>query len=100
RQVRALDQGRVRLRARWPGSPSRSLTRFRAFTLIGTRAVRRYRPEPAAFPVLVVSCDPATGDAWSGVAADLTTAATTGSHLTMLRPPHVAHTAAALRHLA
>ncbi len=96
---RAVDEGRVRFRALRPGPPSRSLTRFRAFTLIGTRAVRRYQAGPAAFPLLVVQTEATTGTAWSRVAPDLTVAVTTGNHLTMLRPPHVRHTADALRGL-
>ncbi len=96
---RAVDEGRVRFRALRPGPPSRSLMRFRAFTLIGTRAVRRYQPGPATFPLLVVHTEATTGAAWAGVAPDLTVAATTGSHLSMLRPPHVRHTADALRSL-
>lgn len=93
---RALDEARVRLRARWPGPPSRNPIRFRAFTRIGARAIREYTPGPATFPVLLVHRNDTTRDAWQPFCPQLTAATTTGNHLTMLRPPHVHHTADAL----
>jgi len=86
---RLLDETRVRLRAAHPGPPSRSLTRFRAFTRIGERALRDYQPTPAPVPVLCLHVDHRIRDAWTGAVPDLTCVAVPGDHRSLLRPPHV-----------
>jgi acyl-CoA synthetase (AMP-forming)/AMP-acid ligase II/thioesterase domain-containing protein len=97
---RALDEARIRLRARHPGPPSRSLTRFRAFTRIGERALRDYRPTPVPVPTLVLHVDDRVRDAWTGAVPDLTFAPLPGEHRSLLRPPHVQTVADHVRALA
>jgi thioesterase domain-containing protein len=97
---RALDEARIRLRARHPGPPSRSLTRFRAFTRIGERALRDYRPTPVPVPTLVLHVDDRVRDAWTGAVPDLTFAPLPGEHRSLLRPPHVQTVATHVQALA
>lgn len=97
---RALDEARVRIRAVHPGPPSRSLIRFRAFTRIGERALRDYRPTPAPVPTLVLHVDDRVRDAWTGAVPDLTCTAVPGGHRSLLRPPHVQVVAAHVQGLA
>ena len=64
--------------------------RYRAFLEIGARALRRYRPPHATFPVVVFPVEGWTGSATlHALADDVTVIPVGGDHRTMLEPPHV-----------
>lgn len=73
------------------------VSRYGYFLQIHSRVARRYRPAPAAFPVVVVQV--AGGRAavtWRTVAPHLTVSEVGGDHNSMLQPPHAAAVAAVL----
>ncbi len=86
---RIVTEVRLRWRTRRPGPPSRDLVRFRAFGRIGERALRDYRPAPPTFPVVLLHVDDTARDDWRAFVPDLDCRPVPGTHLTMLRPPHV-----------
>jgi thioesterase domain-containing protein/acyl carrier protein len=80
----------VAVRKQWPGPPSTSPARYKAFTRIGADAARRYLPEPGDFPIVLLH--PATSHApatWAGWGAPIDPRGVRGTHLGMLRPPAV-----------
>jgi len=73
-----------------PGRPTRvTSVRYRAFTLITARALRRHRTVPVTFPVtLLHTAEMRHPDRWHGLAGELDLRLVEGDHLTMLQPPH------------
>ena len=78
-----------------PGRPTNSPHRRTAIFQITELAIRRYRPEPAAFPVTLLHVDGSEQAArWALLVPHLVTHRVRGTHLTMLEPPHATALAA------
>ena len=88
---------RTHLRSFVPGPPDNSPERFNAFTRIGRRAIRRYRPVPAdlRLVLLYVPDSRAPGD-WRAHLPAIECVAASGNHHSVLDPPNVTQVASRL----
>ena len=74
-----------------PGPPDNSPERFNAFTLIGARAIRRFRPTPADLPVVLLYVEGSRAPSdWRAHLPAIECIAVGGDHHSVLAPPHVA----------
>ena len=73
--------------------------RYRAYFLLSGRALRRYTPPSAAFPVTLFHLDGSSLPAqWPAAAGRMEAVTVPGNHYTMLEPPHAAGLARAMEH--
>ena len=81
---------RTQVRSVVPGPPDNSPERFNAFTLIGVRAIRGYRPAPADLRVVLLYVDGSGApDDWRAYLPGIECIAVGGNHHSVLDPPHV-----------
>ena len=104
RMQRAMRSARLRasaLKRRWweqrPGPPRADTLRYIAFKHVLVRALHRYRPRPARFPILYLAAGKhSNAGQWSGLVENLTITNIAGDHFTMLENPNVADVALAI----
>lgn len=86
----SVRRARIHGRVRFPGRPSGAPERYHAFTHIGVRAVRRYRPAPADFPVVLLAVEGSGApDQWRVHLPELEWVDVAGNHASVLHTPRV-----------